>query len=50
MLLGFLCLAALKRDGLLKAALADKTMVLMALGTIRAETASFQPIDEGDFG
>lgn len=32
---------------LLDAALADKSMVLMALGTIRAETASFQPIDEG---
>jgi peptidoglycan L-alanyl-D-glutamate endopeptidase CwlK len=28
------------------AQLADKSMVLMALGTIRAETASFQPIDE----
>lgn len=33
--------------GLLDAALADKTMVLMALGTIRAETARFQPVDEG---
>ena len=33
--------------GLLDAALADKTMVLMALGTIRAETGRFQPIDEG---
>ena len=32
---------------LLDAALADKSMVLMALGTIRAETASFLPIDEG---
>jgi len=32
---------------LLDAALADKTLVLMALGTIRAETASFLPIDEG---
>ena len=32
---------------LLDAALADKSMVLMALGTIRAETARFQPIDEG---
>jgi peptidoglycan L-alanyl-D-glutamate endopeptidase CwlK len=31
---------------LLVAQLADKSMVLMALGTIRAETASFQPIDE----
>lgn len=31
---------------LLGAQLADKSMVLMALGTIRAETASFQPIDE----
>jgi peptidoglycan L-alanyl-D-glutamate endopeptidase CwlK len=31
---------------LLNAQLADKSMVLMALGTIRAETASFQPIDE----
>ena len=28
------------------AALADKSMLLMALGTIRAETASFLPIDE----
>ena len=33
--------------GLLDAALADKAMVLMALATIRAETARFQPIDEG---
>lgn len=32
---------------LLDAALADKSMVLMALGTIRAETGSFEPIDEG---
>ena len=32
---------------LLDAALADKSMVLMALGTIRAETGSFLPIDEG---
>jgi peptidoglycan L-alanyl-D-glutamate endopeptidase CwlK len=32
---------------LLDAALADKSIVLMALGTIRAETARFQPIDEG---
>ena len=31
---------------LLDAALADKTMVLMALGTIRAETGSFLPIEE----
>jgi peptidoglycan L-alanyl-D-glutamate endopeptidase CwlK len=31
---------------LLNAQLADKSMVLMALGTIRAETASFEPIDE----
>jgi putative chitinase len=31
---------------LLDAQLADKSMVLMALGTIWAETASFQPIDE----
>lgn len=29
------------------AALADKSMVLMALGTIRAETGGFEPIDEG---
>ncbi len=33
--------------GLLDGQLADREMVLMALGTIRAETASFQPIDEG---
>jgi peptidoglycan L-alanyl-D-glutamate endopeptidase CwlK len=32
---------------LLNATLADKSMVLMALATIRAETASFWPIDEG---
>ncbi|HEV2232278.1 MAG TPA: peptidoglycan-binding domain-containing protein, partial [Terriglobia bacterium] len=32
---------------LLDAALADKSMVLMALSTIRAETGSFLPIDEG---
>jgi hypothetical protein len=32
---------------LLDQALADKSMVLMALGTIRAETGRFQPIDEG---
>ena len=31
---------------LLDRQLADKSMVLMALGTIRAETASFEPIDE----
>lgn len=31
---------------LLDATLADKSMVLMALGTIRAESASFQPISE----
>ncbi|MCM3874338.1 MAG: peptidoglycan-binding protein [Pyrinomonadaceae bacterium] len=29
------------------AGMADKNMVLMALGTIRAETASFRPINEG---
>lgn len=29
------------------AGLGDKTMVLMALGTIRAETATFEPIPEG---
>ena len=29
------------------ATLADKAMTLMALGTIRAETASFRPISEG---
>lgn len=32
---------------MLDAALADKSMVLMALGTIRAETGRFLPIDEG---
>jgi putative chitinase len=32
---------------LLDATLADKSMVLMALGTIRAETGSFEPIDQG---
>jgi putative chitinase len=32
---------------LVDAELADKSMVLMALGTIRAETAAFLPIDEG---
>lgn len=31
---------------LLEAELTDKAMVLMAFGTIRAETAGFQPIDE----
>ncbi len=31
---------------LVDAALIDKSMVLMALGTVRAETGSFQPIDE----
>jgi putative chitinase len=31
---------------LLDAALADKSMVLMALATVRAETASFEPLDE----
>jgi peptidoglycan L-alanyl-D-glutamate endopeptidase CwlK len=35
-------LAALDED-----ALGDKSMVLMALATIRAETASFRPINEG---
>ena len=35
-------LDALKEDGL-----ADKQMVLMALATIRAETAGFEPISEG---
>ncbi|WP_439581339.1 peptidoglycan-binding protein [Dyadobacter bucti] len=35
-------LAALQKFGL-----TDKHMVLMALATIRAETAGFQPIDEG---
>jgi peptidoglycan hydrolase-like protein with peptidoglycan-binding domain len=35
-------LAALDEDGL-----GDKSMILMALGTIRAETASFMPINEG---
>ncbi len=32
---------------LLDQTLADKSMVLMALGTVRAETGSFLPIDEG---
>jgi putative chitinase len=35
-------LAALSADGL-----GDKAMLLMALGTIRAETGSFKPISEG---
>lgn len=34
-------------DGLVKATLQDKPMVLMALATIRAETESFVPMDEG---
>lgn len=34
-------------QALADAGLADKKMVLMALGTIRAETASFRPISEG---
>jgi len=34
-------------DALVSAALPDKLMVLMALGTIRAETESFLPISEG---
>jgi putative chitinase len=34
-------------DALVAANLADKVMVLMALGTIRAETESFEPISEG---
>ena len=33
-------------DALVSAKLPDKAMVLMALGTIRAETESFQPISE----
>lgn len=33
-------------QALVDAGLADKSMVLMALGTIRAETASFRPISE----
>jgi len=32
--------------GLLDGQLADRAMMMMALGTIRAETASFQPVDE----
>jgi putative chitinase len=34
-------------DALVSANLPDKAMVLMALGTIRAETESFEPISEG---
>lgn len=34
-------------DALVETDLADKPMVLMALATIRAETAQFLPIDEG---
>jgi len=34
-------------DALVSAVLTDKAMVLMALGTIRAETESFLPISEG---
>jgi putative chitinase len=34
-------------DALVAASLPDKAMVLMALGTIRAETESFVPISEG---
>ncbi len=34
-------------DGLRACNLADRQMLLMALGTIRAETASFRPISEG---
>ena len=34
-------------QALIDAGLGDKNMVLMALGTIRAETASFLPISEG---
>jgi peptidoglycan L-alanyl-D-glutamate endopeptidase CwlK len=34
-------------NALVTANLADKAMVLMALGTIRAETESFRPISEG---
>ncbi|MCU1330311.1 MAG: peptidoglycan-binding protein [Bryobacterales bacterium] len=33
--------------GLLKAGLKDKKMLLMAMGTIRAETAMFLPVSEG---
>jgi putative chitinase len=34
-------------DALVEKALVDKTMVLMALATIRAETEGFEPISEG---
>jgi putative chitinase len=34
-------------DGLVSESVSDKPMVLMALGTIRAETESFLPISEG---
>src|SRR5580765_845245 len=34
-------------DALVSGKLPDRAMVLMALGTIRAETESFQPISEG---
>jgi peptidoglycan L-alanyl-D-glutamate endopeptidase CwlK len=34
-------------DALTAVDLGDKAMILMALGTIRAETASFEPISEG---
>lgn len=34
-------------DALVSAQLPDRAMVLMALGTIRAETESFEPISEG---
>ena len=34
-------------DALVSANLPDRVMVLMALGTVRAETESFQPISEG---
>jgi predicted chitinase len=37
----------LVQQALADAGLADRNMVLMALGTIRAETASFRPISEG---
>jgi peptidoglycan L-alanyl-D-glutamate endopeptidase CwlK len=33
-------------DGLVETELADKPMVLMALSTVRAESAGFEPIDE----
>jgi putative chitinase len=36
------------RDALIEGRLIDKPMVLMALATIRAETESFRPIDEGE--